>query len=145
MKGSVYTIALICAGVSCGALMACAQEMSTEERMAEGMAAREMKADEKMAAVETEGYVEGDVIGVNNALKTVTVKDTEYDNEIYVFAVNQETTFSNVSSLRDIMPGDTVTVDYFALDGVRVADNILVEERGHREEQAPPLEKVLRD
>lgn len=121
------------------------QETAPEERADEAAAMKEMQADEKMAAIETEGYVTGEVAGVNTITKTITVKDTQYDDSVYVIAVNKETSFINASSLSDIKSGDTVNIDYFLLNDRRIADNVVVEERTAREEAPEQLEKVLVD
>ncbi|GEM_PF-3532015 len=124
---------------------------SSEEREAEASAAREMKEDEIMSATEAEESVDGEVVGVNPEAGTMTVKETDFDNEPYIFIVNKNTSFSGSYSFSDIRIGDKISVDYIYYNGRRTADNVVMVERGP-EKNAPKsvekfseIERVLSD
>jgi RNase P/RNase MRP subunit POP5 len=128
-----------------------AQEMKSDEDMAaanaddERAAAQEMKSDENMAAVETEWlHITGEVTSMNLGSNLLTVND-ERSAKPAIIKVDKSTTFATAVSLSDINPGDTITVDYHLSGNIKKAENIILEERGSKEEKLPTLEKVLSD
>jgi len=148
MKKYVLYIAILalCAALCAYPAISLAQTSSGEEA-AEGQAMQEMQSDEVMAARETAGYMEGEVIGVNTAQKVLVATNTQYDNEPYAYYVNQGTAFINVSSLEDIGKGDDVNIDFFVAADKRIAETINVEEKAYKKEETAKvtLEKVLSD
>jgi len=122
-------------------------QSSSDEEAAEGQAMQEMQYDEAMAARETAGYMEGEVVGVNAAQEVVVAKNSQYDNEPYAYYANRSTTFINVDSLEDIGKGDYVNIDYFVSGDKRIAESINVEEKAYKKEETAKvtLEKVLSD
>jgi RNase P/RNase MRP subunit POP5 len=128
-----------------------AQEMRSDEDMVtadtddEHTAAQEIKSDENMAAVETEWlHVTGEVVAINLGSNLLTVND-ERSSKPVIIKVDKSTTLATALSLSDINPGDTITVDYHLSGNIKKAENIILEERGSKEEKLPTLEKVLSD
>lgn len=117
----------------------------SEEAGEESDAAEEVKSDEAMAAVETGGYITGNVVGVNPGTHKLAIVDSEYGGDPYIFFVNKSTTFTTASSLGDIGIGDSVTVDYFSMGDSKIAQNIILEEKANTAGKTPSLEKVLSD
>lgn len=108
-------------------------------------AEQEMRSDEATASVEMQGSVTGQVIGVNTALRALTIRGDALDDNIDTFFINRDTTFTTASSLDDIKSGDKVSIDYFVINDKNIADSILVEERGQSEESEVAISKVLVD
>lgn len=116
-------------------------DASSSEQNAEA----EERSDEATASVEMQGSAAGEVIGVNTVLRTLTIREDSYDDNMDTFFVNRDTTFTMVSSLDDIKPGDKVSIDYFVINDKNVADSVLVEEIAHGEETEAATDKVLVD
>lgn len=100
--------------------LSCAQETSSEERHDESEAGREMEFDEVEAEIDEDGAT-------------------------YYIGISATTTFEGADSFDDINIGDSVTVDYFNLNGNRTAENIVMEKRAYKKEEPAKLEKVLVD
>ena len=108
-------------------------------------AEREMKEDETMVAIEMGGSINGIVIGINPASRSITVQDTEQDNKIYNIHVKDSTDYFGAVSISDVYAGDTINADVYSLDGYHViAETIIVEKRAPKEEHFPLVQKVLR-
>ena len=119
---------------------------STGEREAEGEARQEMQSDEGLAAIETGGSFSGEVVGVNPYSRIISVRDSEYGGDTYLFLVNKSTGFVTAESLSDIEAGDRITIDYYTIGDKQIAENIVLEDKAYREEgPAPAVEKVLSD
>jgi hypothetical protein len=108
-------------------------------------AMHEIKFDETMAAVEMGGNIQGIVVNVSPVSGILTVRDDDEDDQFYSISVKKATSYAEVSSLSDINPGDSVSVDCYSLNGHLVAENIVLQDRGYQDEKPAPLEKVLVD
>ena len=120
---------------------------STEEQAGERMANQEMVSDEVMAARETMETIEGEVVGVNGAVKSLTVREAdpdEYEDSDFgnSYFIKSDTTFTNARSLTDIEKGDQVTLDYFVVNDKRIIDSIIVDEKVYKEESTKSEDKV---
>ncbi len=118
---------------------------SLSDQSPETDAMHEIKFDETMAAVEMGGNIQGVVVDVNSALGMLTLRDDDEDDQLYSISVKKSTTFAQVSSLSDIHPQDSISVDCYSLNGHLVAENIVLQDRGYQDEKPAPLEKVLVD
>ncbi|MDD5129441.1 MAG: hypothetical protein PHS66_00085 [Candidatus Omnitrophica bacterium] len=121
------------------------QADSSDEQAAETDAMHEMKADETMAQIEMGGNVAGVVVSVNPAAWSLSVRDVDEDGRLYYVTVKKATTYSGISSLSDIHPGDTISVDCYGGSGNLIAETITLQDRAYQEEKPEKLEKVLVD
>ena len=118
---------------------------SSEEADEESDAGAKMRFDEDMAAIETGGYMTGEAVIINTDRNLLGL-DNDRTEAPVIIKVNKKTTYTTVSSLSDIRPGDRVSVDYYSSGENKVAENIVLEERGSVGEKAlPKLDKVLVD
>lgn len=98
----------------------------------ERAASNEEDFDEEMAQSEMQGSVKGEVAGVNNASKTITLKEDnqgtgQFDTSVYF--VNSATTFEGVGSLSYIGVGDIISMDYFIFKDKNIVDNVVFEKK----------------
>ncbi len=108
-------------------------------------AAHEIRSDETMAQVEVGGSVEGVVVNVNPTSRILTVRDDEEDNKIYTITANKATSYEGITSLWDINPGDSITVDGYGPADSLIAETITLQDRAYQPEKPAKLEKVLVD
>ena len=121
------------------------QADSWDNQSPETEATHEIKSDEAMAEVETGGSVEGMVKRVDLASGVLVVRDTDEDAKVYNLTVKKTTTYAGISSLSDINPGDSITVDCYGLEGHLIAETITLQDRAYQKEKPEKLEKVLVD
>ena len=73
----------------------------------------------------------GEVVSIDAASKTITVKSMDYESGSEKQAsvvVDDKTAYENVKSLDEIKPQDTISVDYIvSSEGKNIAQNISVE------------------
>ncbi|MFA5147387.1 MAG: hypothetical protein WC515_08425 [Candidatus Omnitrophota bacterium] len=105
----------------------------------------EMMFDEGMAQVEMGGRIVGQVVKVNPASKTMTIRDMRYDSKVVTIMANSDTTYFGTTSIKTINPGDYLSVDCISINDTYVADNVVMQERAMADETMPALEKVLVD
>lgn len=122
-----------------------AQAGSGDDQSLETDAANEVKADQTMAEIEMGGTVAGVVVSVNPVSGSLSVRNDAEDNQTYYLTVKKATTYAGISSLSDINPGDSISVDCYGLEGNLVAETITLQDRVYRDEKPAQLEKVLED
>lgn len=125
--------------------LALIQAESIGDQAPETAAMDEIKSDQTMGEVEMGGNIKGVVAAVNPASGVLAVRDDEGDGKIYYISVKKATTYAGLSSIADLNPGDSVSVDCYGLEGHLVAETITIEERAGQNEQPETLEKVLVD
>jgi hypothetical protein len=108
-------------------------------------AMHEIKSDETMAADEMGGNIQGVVVNVNPVSGMLALRDDDEDDQLYDISVKKSTSYSGISSLADIHPGDSISVDCYDLNGHLVAETVTLEDRVNQPEKDAPLEKVLED
>ncbi|MFC1576807.1 hypothetical protein ACFL3N_00525 [Candidatus Omnitrophota bacterium] len=94
-----------------------------------GASSREADEDIEEAYREMGASVSGRVVNVNDAMQSIVIQDEELDDQTYHYSVRPDTRFVGARSLRDIMAGDLVRVDYFTIEGKRIATDISIEKR----------------
>ncbi|MFH1836847.1 MAG: hypothetical protein ABH862_01855 [Candidatus Omnitrophota bacterium] len=104
----------------------------------------EEESDERAAQREMDSSVSGKVLRVNGTENALTIMA---DGSSVTYFIEPGTTFTLVSSLDGISPGDTVTIDYYTFKGKRFAEGIDLEKKGQAEETKvkPYVAKVLVD
>ena len=122
-----------------------AQADSLEKNASETAAAQETKSDQEMAEVEMGGSIQGVVLNVNPVFGSLALRDADEDSRVYYLTVKKSTTYAGISSLSDIHPGDSITVDCYGLEGHLVAETITLQDRAYQEDKPAQLEKVLED
>ena len=122
-----------------------AQAGSLDDQAPETDAAHEVKADQTMAEIEMGGSVAGVVVSVNPISGSLSLRNDAEDNQKYYLTVKKATTYAGISSLSDINPGDSISVDCYGLEGNLVAETITLQDRAYRDEKPAQLEKVLED
>jgi hypothetical protein len=105
----------------------------------------EVKSDQIGAEEEMGGTVKGVVVSVNPVSGSLVIRNTDEDDQTYYLSVKKATTYEGISSISDIHPGDSITVDCYGLEGHLVAENITLQDRAYPEEKPAQLEKVLED
>jgi hypothetical protein len=125
--------------------LAFVQADSLGDRGPETEAMSEIKSDETMGEIETGGSVEGIVVSVNPASGVLALRDADEDNQIYYLSIKKSTTYAGISSLSDINPGDSITVDCYGSEEHLVAETITLQDRAYGQEKPEKLEKVLVD
>jgi len=116
-----------------------------DDQSPETDAMHEIKADETMAAIEMGGNIEGMVVNVSPVSGTLAIRDAEEDDKLYYLSVKKATTYAGVSSISDINPGDSISVDCYSLSGHLVAETVTLQDRAYQDEKPAPLEKMLVD
>jgi hypothetical protein len=105
----------------------------------------EVKSDQTMGEVEMGGNIKGVVTAVNPAGGVLAVRDDDEDDKIYYISVKKATTYAGFSSIADLNPGDSISVDCYGLEGHLVAETITIEDRASQKDEPETLEKVLVD
>ncbi len=105
-------------------------------------AAEDLLLDDKEISSETDLlWIWGEVSLVDIAAKQVAVRYLDYETDLekeMVVAVDAKTVFENVSSLEDIKPLDTASIDYvISPDGKTLAKTISIEKPQDIYESAP--------
>lgn len=121
----VATVSLMFLG-SRAAFSQDAVPQETSSDMSEGGAVPMSSTDQEP---ETQ-WVWGEVVAVDLQNSSVTVKylDYESDQEKEMgISYDDKTAFENITSIEELKPKDTVSVDYMILDGKNVAKNISIE------------------
>ncbi|MFA5275432.1 MAG: hypothetical protein WC417_00870 [Candidatus Omnitrophota bacterium] len=76
-------------------------------------------------------WVWGEVVSVDSAVKSLTVKYLDYETDQekdMVIGTDEKTTYENIKSLDEIKPKDTLSIDYTAgAEGKNTAKNISLE------------------
>lgn len=109
---------------------------------------QELKVPEKTAPV-SEPEVQwlwGEVVSVDANAKQITIKYLDYDtyqDKETTINVDEQTTYENLTSLGEIKPQDTISVDYIiSLEGKNLARNISLEKpEGPEAPQIEPNEE----
>ena len=112
-----------------------AAEKPWDAQADEDAAKREMESDEIEAQKEMDSTIYGKVVKNDKAAKSISVQEDgdEENSDINTYFIKPETTFTVVSSVRQIFEGDYVTVDYYSFKGKRFAESVLLERRGHKQ------------
>ncbi len=118
---------------------------SAGSQASETAAMDELKSDQMMGEIEMGGNIKGVVTAVNAASGALAVRDEDEDNKIYYISVKKSTTYAGFSSVADLNPGDSISVDCYGLEGNLVAETITIQERAHQPDQPAQLEKVMVD
>ncbi|MCX5694798.1 MAG: hypothetical protein NT014_06765 [Candidatus Omnitrophica bacterium] len=121
------------------------QADSLDDQAPETEAMHEIKSDETMAEVETGGSVDGIVVNVNPISGSLALRDTDEDGQVYYLTVKKSTTYSGISSISDINPGDSISVDCYGSTGNLIAETITLQDRAYQAEKPEKLQKVLVD
>ena len=136
----MYSVFLAHAGI---------EESPWDAREAERAAMRETRADEQMAQSEMDTYVSGRVIslirvsGIISVRESDSIHDENKDGSVYECHVNDSTTFSTASSLGDIAVDDYVTVDYYVMDGRKIAEGIILDQKSDRNENSKEIHDAV--
>jgi hypothetical protein len=94
-----------------------------------GMSYAQDKPEMEVPSVETE-YSTGMVVSVDETLNQIVVREYDYnqDQEVEVtYTVNQETTFEDVASLKDIAAGDSIEIEFVSENGAKIAKMVTIE------------------
>lgn len=118
-----------------GIMFACIL-ISTGLIFSQEQAAEKPPAQEVPSESETQ-WIWGDVASIDAAAKKILVKyldyETDTEKEINI-VVDDKTTYENVTSIDEIKPQDTLSIDYMiSPDGSNIAKNISVEKPEGRE------------
>jgi len=106
---------------------------------------QDLKAPEKTQALNDPDvqWLWGEVVSVDLNAKQITVKYLDYDtyqDKESAINVDEQTTYENLTSLEEIKPQDTISVDYIiSLEGKNLARNISLE-KPEEDLKAPQLE-----
>ena len=122
-----------------------AQADSLLDQATETEATHEVKSDETMGEIEMGGSIEGVVVSVNPTSGALSVRDADEDGQLHYLTVKKSTTYAGITSISDINPGDSISVDCYGLEGHLVAETITLQDRAYQEEKPEKLEKVLVD
>ena len=117
-SGLVLSIALLIVFISAGSAL-------SQETITSGGAIPDTENEPEIQ------WVWGEVISVDSAAKTITVRyldyETDQEKEIAV-GVDDKTTYENIKSLDEVKPKDTLSIDYIlSADGKNLAKNISAE------------------
>ncbi len=84
----------------------------------------EVESDARVAQRETDSNVSGKVLSVNVAENSLTVKA---NGDVGTYFVEEHTYFTIVSSVGEISPGDTVSINYYTFNEKNFAKGIVLE------------------
>ena len=133
MKRKKYSVAFVCfIAVVLVFSPALVHGQSWSAREDETAANREMAADEEDARVEMGTTMSGKVITVNALMDSVSVLDLGDggNGSVENFLVKPRTSFIVAGSLKDLSQGDLVQIDFYTFKGRKVADTIILKQRG---------------
>ena len=153
-RSSIIVVLVIffgCAAVFAAMPLSLAAEQPWDVQDDLDAAKREVEYDEIGARRGMGSTIYGEVLRIDNAANSMSVREGSDGKKgsARTYFINPGTTFTIVSSIRQLYEGDYVTVDYYSFKGKRFADSVLLEKRGHKQ-KAPrkpkaDLPKILVD
>jgi len=93
-------------------------------------------------------WVWGEVISVDNANKSITIKYLDYETDTekeLSLIVDDKTKFEGVNSLAEIKVQDTISIDYIIEAGKNIARNISVEKLEDTVTESTPKKEYKQD
>ncbi|MFH1868150.1 MAG: hypothetical protein ABH843_04180 [Candidatus Omnitrophota bacterium] len=116
-------------------------EASWDEGDAEETARDETESDIEAAQQEISFYVNGEVTGIDIDSKSLVLTESNGGKKISsvldnTYFINSKTGFATIMSLSDLSEGDSIAIDYYIFQNKKIADNITLEERGHKNESS---------
>jgi len=113
-----------------------AMPLMTEEMPSTPSVATEEKESASKLQESPSEWMWGEVVSLDEGTKQITIKHLDYETYEEVqttITIDDKTLFENAKEMKEIKPGDHLTVDYKTRDGLKVASLVVVE-RGKSKE-----------